>query len=354
MTIVTAGAYGLDMWRGGLGAGMVKTVISSTPSLYSVSSTWASSGVNNFHGSGFTYDAAGKLTGGVVTSWEALIDNGSPTGVEYFSFEGFSIPAIRFADWLATGDDDPPVPFPWPVFAGADSITGGPNDDNLWGEAGDDTILGGGGNDGIAGGYAGPDRDGSNYLRGGDGNDTIHGANAFDDINGNAGDDQAYGGPGDDWVLGGQGDDKLLGDDKLWTGQGDNFSDLGEGADFVHGNLGNDTCDGGGGNDVVRGGQGEDSLAGGTGDDWLSGDLGDDTISGGAGADVFHTFGGAGLDRVLDFNRAEGDRVRIDPDTTYSVGQAGADTVITMVDGARMILVGVSTASLAEGWIFAA
>jgi serralysin len=353
MTTVIASAYGLNMWESELGVAG-RTVIASTPSLYSVSNTWASSGVNNFHGFGFTYDDANRLTGGVVTGWEASIDNGSPTGLEYFSFEDFSVPATRIADWLATGDDDPPVPFPWPLFSGADSITGGPNDDDLWGGTGDDTILGGGGDDGIAGGYAGTDRDGSNYLRGGDGNDTIHGADAFDDINGNAGDDQAYGGPGDDWVLGGQGNDKLLGDDKLWTGQGDNFSDLGEGADFVHGNLGDDTCDGGPGADTVRGGQGDDSLTGSAGDDWLSGDRGSDTLSGGAGADVFHSFGEAGLDRVLDFNRAEGDRVQLDPGTTYTVSQSGADVVIDMAGGARMVLAGVQLSTLSGDWIFTA
>ena len=93
-------------------------------------------------------------------------------------------------------------------------------------------------------------------------------------------------------------------------------------------------------------------MAGGDGNDWLAGDRGNDTISGGAGADIFHTFGTAGLDRVTDFNAAEGDRVNLLAGTTYTVAQVGADTVIDMAGGNEMILVGVTLANLPNGWIF--
>jgi Ca2+-binding RTX toxin-like protein len=136
--------------------------------------------------------------------------------------------------------------------------------------------------------------------------------------------------------VGGKDDDLLFGDD---------------GADIVYGNLGNDTCDGGDGADLIRGGQGNDILTGGAGADWLSGDRGDDTITGGAGADTFHGSQDAGIDRVTDFNYAEGDRVVFDPGTTYTIAQAGADTVITMSPGNQMILVGVQLSSLPSGWI---
>ena len=122
----------------------------------------------------------------------------------------------------------------------------------------------------------------------------------------------------------------------------------------VYGNLGDDTCDGDAGNDVVRGGQANDIVRGGAGDDWLAGDRGDDTLSGGLGADIFHTHGDAGLDRVTDFNRAEGDRVFLLAGTKYTVSQVGADTVIDMVGGGQMVLVGVSMASLSGDWIFGA
>jgi len=60
---------------------------------------------------------------------------------------------------------------------------------------------------------------------------------------------------------------------------------------------------------------------------------------------------------VLDFHYAEGDRVQLDPGTTFTVSQVGADTVIDM--GAspggspnQMILVGVTLSSLPSDWIF--
>jgi len=95
-------------------------------------------------------------------------------------------------------------------------------------------------------------------------------------------------------------------------------------------------------------------VRGEAGDDWLSGDRGDDTLTGGAGADVFHTFQQAGIDRVLDFSFAEGDRVQLDPGTTYALSQAGADVVVDMGGGHQMVLVGVQLSALGAGWIFGA
>jgi len=179
--------------------------------------------------------------------------------------------------------------------------------------------------------------DGLDYLRGEEGDDRIYGGFGFDDVHGNQGNDTVSGGHDGDWVVGGKDNDLLTGDD---------------GHDVVYGNLGNDTCDGGTGSDVVRGGQANDILTGGTGDDFLSGDLGEDTLTGGAGADIFNSFGAAGLDRVADFSRAEGDRVRLDPGSTYTVSQQGADTVVAVAGGATLVLVGVSMASLTGDWIF--
>lgn len=129
--------------------------------------------------------------------------------------------------------------------------------------------------------------------------------------------------------------------------------DGGAGADFINGNQGADSLIGGDGADVVRGGKDDDVVLGGAGNDFLSGDRGADTLTGGAGADTFHSFAGAGLDRVTDFNRAEGDRVLVFTGQTYTVTQSGADVVIDLGGGSQMVLVGVQQSSLTEGWIVA-
>lgn len=121
-------------------------------------------------------------------------------------------------------------------------------------------------------------------------------------------------------------------------------------ADQMQGRPGNDTLRGLGGPDALRGGRGRDSLDGGDGDDWLSGGREDDVLRGGRGADTFNAGVDGGTDRVLDFSAAEGDVVRLDPGTAFTVRQEGADTVIEMA-GARLILVGVQAAGLPAGVI---
>jgi beta-glucanase (GH16 family) len=194
------------------------------------------------------------------------------------------------------------------------------------------TLQGGTGSDTITGGASG-----ANYLRGGAGDDQLQGGAAFDDINGNEGNDTLHGGAGDDWVVGGKDQDFLFGE---------------QGNDIVYGNLGNDTAYGGSGDDIVRGGQGDDVLYGQDGNDWISGDRGTDTLTGGAGADIFHTFSGAGVSTVTDFNYSEGDRVQVDPGNTYVVSQQGADVVIDMTGGGEMVLQHTQLSALPDGWIF--
>ncbi|MFM5464793.1 type I secretion C-terminal target domain-containing protein, partial [Aeromonas simiae] len=69
-----------------------------------------------------------------------------------------------------------------------------------------------------------------------------------------------------------------------------------------------------GANDILVGGAGDDILVGGAGDDVLAGGAGNDILSGGSGADTFVWRAGdegtgerPAVDRVLDFNRHEGD-----------------------------------------------
>jgi Ca2+-binding RTX toxin-like protein len=215
--------------------------------------------------------------------------------------------------------------------AGDDTITSGAGADWLHGNAGLDSITAGAGADTVFGGQ------GNDRIFGNEGSDQLFGDAGDDTANGNTGDDTVHGGDGGDWMLGGQGNDQVFGD---------------AGDDIVVGNLGADICSGGDGADTIRGGQGEDVLDGGAGDDWLSGDRGADTLTGGAGADVFVSFPGAGVDRVLDFSIAEGDRVQIAAGQSYTLSQSGADTVIDLSGGDQLILVGVTIGKAPNGWIF--
>jgi len=293
-------------------------------------------------GSGFNYGSDGRFTSGQMGHFNLQTAGASVV----MTVHGNGVFVTTLSSWITNDQND--LAF-GTILQGSDSLLGGSGADLLRAFGGDDLLVGSGGGDTLYGGtgndvlYA-EGRDaaapiGSTYLRGDEGNDWIQGGRGFDDINGNMGNDTASGGAGDDWVVGGKDLDLLFG---------------GEGDDLVYGNVGDDVCDGGLGNDTIRGGQDNDILRGYSGADYLSGDKGSDTVTGGPGADIFHTFGDAGVDRVTDFNFAEGDRVMLDPGTQYTVKQVGDDTVIDMVGGGQMILVGVPLLSLSPGWIFGA
>jgi hypothetical protein len=245
-------------------------------------------------------------TGGAVNVRDGY---GTPVSEYLQRFGGYDTP---FGGGSSSGS---------PVTSANDMIQGGDGADTLSGGEGDDTVAGGAGH---------------NILRGDGGADLLKGGWQFDDLHGGQGADTLHGGLGDDWVVGGQDGDQLFGDD---------------GGDLVLGNMGGDTLDGGWGDDIVRGGQGDDVVRGGGGADFVSGDRGDDVVLGGAGADTFHTFHGAGLDTVLDFDYAEGDRVRLLVGTGYNLIQAGPDTVIDLSGGDRMVLAGVTFSMLPSDWI---
>ncbi|MBX3483729.1 calcium-binding protein [Phenylobacterium sp.] len=337
MATFTAGVVGVDFDILDLGPLAFAAISGATPT--SIGLTVAGVSTQLF-GSGFSFAAGGPPTAGAI----GRIIVGADVGTIY-DIAGLNQSAAQFRGWVLAGDS---ASAKAGLFFGDDMFTGSNLADRLRGYAGADTMVGGGGDDFLDGGdgddmvFGGLGNDtivdpgGSNYLRGDEGDDVIVGGAGFDDINGNMGDDTLEGGPGDDWVVGGKDEDRLSG---------------GAGNDLVYGNLGDDTCDGGAGNDTVRGGQGNDILAGGAGDDFISGDRGDDTMTGGGGADIFHSSSDAGIDRVLDFSVAQGDRVQLDPGTTYTVIQDGADTVIQMSEG-QVVLVGVSMTSLLGSSIF--
>jgi Ca2+-binding RTX toxin-like protein len=336
MAIVDAGLAGIDMDRLNLGD-LIGAVISGASSTTFVLNR---PGLELFvTGTGFLFDST--VTAGVIDSVRAVMG-----GVTVYSISELSISATAFMDWISSADT---ASAKLAMLAGADQITGSEYGDVLRGYAGADTILGAGGTDYLDGGEGADnvlggagddtvvDSAGANYLRGNEGNDYILGGAEFDDAHGNEGNDTVYGGPGDDWVVGGKDNDILYGE---------------VGVDIVYGNLGNDTCYGGDGADLVRGGQADDVIYGDLGADWLSGDRGDDTIYGGGGADIFHSFGDAGIDRIMDFSIAQGDRIQLDPGSFYNITQSGADTLISLSGGAQIVLVGVSMASLTTSTIF--
>jgi Ca2+-binding RTX toxin-like protein len=194
------------------------------------------------------------------------------------------------------------------------------------------TVQGGDGADTLAGAAST-----SSHIFGGAGDDLITSAAASDTINGNTGNDTVHGGSGHDVISGGKDNDALFGD---------------SGGSLINGNLGDDTLFGGTADSTLRGGAGNDVIVGGVGNDQIWGDKGSDLVKGGAGADTFHTFAGAGITTVLDFNQAGGDRVRIDDGAHFTTVQVGADVVVDLGNGSEMVLQNTQLSALQPGWIF--
>lgn len=181
---------------------------------------------------------------------------------------------------------------------GDDLIRGGTADDTLNGDNGNDLIYGDSGNDLINGG------EGVDEISGGTGHDTINGNNGNDELYGDSGDDIINGGVGFDIIRGGDGNDQIFGNedsDRIY-GQDDD--------DEIHGGDGNDRLYGGGGIDILYGDDGSDALYGGAGDDTVTGGAGIDFLYGNTGADTFVLDAGS-VDRIRDFQLAEGDRIDI-------------------------------------------
>jgi len=155
--------------------------------------------------------------------------------------------------------------------SGADTLTGGPDNDTINGYGGDDVIQA---NSVI------PNYDEHNVVDGGDGNDTIYTSWGSDTVTGGAGDDTVYtnsvryhghtvdGGSGNDHLIGSHGADVFHG------GDGDDvLEDLGNAYQdptdqFIYNR---NTMYGDGGNDILRGGTAPDTLAGGAGWDLILG-----------------------------------------------------------------------------------
>jgi Ca2+-binding RTX toxin-like protein len=126
---------------------------------------------------------------------------------------------------------------------------------------------------------------GADTVTGGSLNDQIYGNDGNNSLSGGAGDDVLGGGDDSDTLLGGSGNDTLTGgdsSDRLEGGDGDDFLGF-----LMDSGYGNDTLLGGAGNDSIYGGYNNDWLEGGDGNDTLNAGSGQDTIQGGAGDDTF-------------------------------------------------------------------
>jgi Ca2+-binding RTX toxin-like protein len=147
----------------------------------------------------------------------------------------------------------------------ADTLTGGPTDDEIFGQAGNDKIDGGGGDDFLSGSK------GDDVIVGGAGEDTANYWSAPLGVTANLATGRA--------VAPAWGTDRLSGIEDL-DGSNSDFADHltgNGGANYLRGFRGPDVMAGGGGPDILEGGNGNDKLDGGRGTD-----IGD----GGSGKDV--------------------------------------------------------------------
>jgi serralysin len=233
-------------------------------------------------------------------------------------------------------------------FSGIEVVVGSAFADRLSGSTRADVLIGGGGNDRIAGGSG---IDTASYADAGAGvkvnlglsgaQDTLSAGidtlSGIENLTGSAFADRLVGSTGANRIDGGGGADVMsggLGDDTYLV---DNASDAaresaGGGVDTVIAtltwtlgtNLENLTLAGtrainANGNSLANTLIGNDApnvLAGNGGNDWLSGEGGADALVGNAGADTFHftsgDFGGltpTTCDTIMDFTRADGDRI---------------------------------------------
>jgi Ca2+-binding RTX toxin-like protein len=183
--------------------------------------------------------------------------------------------------------------------AGANVLDGAGGDDGLYGFGGNDRLIGGAGADGLIGGA------GDDTMEGGAGNDTYTVDDAGDVLLELAGGGRDEVKASLDWTLGAEFEELTLTGTAALNGTGNGAGNQ------LNGNGAANQLDGGQGNDSIFGLGGADTLMGGAGKDRLEGGLGADRLVGGLGADrfVFAAAADANGDVIVDFNRAEGDRV---------------------------------------------
>lgn len=280
------------------------------------------SSVQNYYGSGFTYNNV-TVTGGTATSM-----NYFEAGVKIYEITGGSYSAATLASYIDSGDIQGAFSY---VFAAADRFNGSAYADSVNAYGGNDTIYGNGGNDILIGGA------GNDTIYGGLGSDVLNGGSGVDTMRGNAGNDVYYvdntsdkaielAGEGSDLVksnvtftLGANVEALTLTGANAVNGYGNGLANALTGnnvANTLAGNLGNDILRGNGGNDALNGGGGGDNLIGGAGQDNLTGGAGQDSF-------VFNTALGPGnVDTIKDYTRAD-DVIRLENSIFTSLSTTG-------------------------------
>ena len=160
-------------------------------------------------------------------------------------------------------------------------------------------------------------------ISGSGADDNLTGGKGNDFIYGHGGNDTLRGGGGDDQIQGHSGDDQIFGDD---------------GRDTLFGQTGHDTISGGAGNDQLWGGTGGDTLIGGTGADTFN--FGRSVDSTARTTEQIQAVTGesidfAGIDTILDFSQAQGDRIDLSRIDAFDQTRDGFNdnSPFTVVDG---------------------
>jgi Ca2+-binding RTX toxin-like protein len=208
--------------------------------------------------------------------------------------------------------------------------------------------------------------------------DRLDGTNSANDLSGGAGNDTLYGYAGNDTIAGGAGNDTLDGGADLdtvsyasatgavtvflWGSQatGADGTDAVYNTENVIGSGFADRLDGTNSANDLSGGAGADSLYGYAGADTITGGAGNDLLDGGADADRFVFTDASGLDQLLNFSSAQGDKIYlksgINGSSITTAAQAlahtsdmGGNATIDLGSGHYITLVGIATASLAMG-----
>lgn len=158
---------------------------------------------------------------------------------------------------------------------------------------------------------------------------------------------RTQGTPDDDVLTGTNGSNTFFagaGNDQVQARGGNDGIFGGDGNDIIDAGTGIDTVFGGAGNDLVWGAAGNDQIFGGAGDDVIDGGAGADRMTGDDGADVF-VFGAG--DRVLDFDRNEGDQIHF----AATLGVSEADLrVTTTAQGTVISAAGVAGTMVLQGY----